>query len=265
MPSYGYYERSGPQNMLKIINTVTFIVMVIVNALANILPLNGLTTGDVSDAYPNLFAPAPITFSIWGVIYSGLALFILFQQKKRYDGIIQYIGNAFWISSVANILWIFAWHYNWIGTSLVLMIVILICLIHINVKLRARTLSLTENICVRAPFSIYFGWITVATIANVTTFLVYIGWNGFGIADEWWTIFAIVAGIIIATLTAWRQQDILYSLVIIWAYTGILLKHTSVNGFHNNYPAIISTVISCIVIMCVVIALIFFKQRTNRV
>ena len=72
-------RKESKAKILIIFNTITFILMVTVNALANLLPLNGLTTGEVSDSYPNLFAPAALTFSIWGVIYTGLTACILYQ------------------------------------------------------------------------------------------------------------------------------------------------------------------------------------------
>ena len=185
--------------------------MVTVNALANILPLNGLTTGEVSDSYPNLFAPAGITFSIWGVIYLGLAGFILYQLGafKGKSGInqevIMKIGHYSRISSLANTAWIFSWHFKLIQLSLVLMVVILVCLIKINTRLHAMDLRIKEKIFVRIPFSIYFGWITVATIANVTVFLVSIGWDGWGLSERVWTIIALGLGLIISMATTIRH------------------------------------------------------------
>ena len=175
--------------VLKALNTVFFVLMVLVNALANILPIGGVNTGQVSDSYPNLFAPAGITFTVWGVIYVLLALFILYQwgafKGKSGAGMeaALRIGPYFILSSAANIAWIFSWHYNIIPLSLALMIVILVTLIRAYQKINAGALSFKEKIFVRLPFSIYFGWITVATIANVTTLLVYLGWGGFGIGE----------------------------------------------------------------------------------
>ena len=120
---------------IKIWNMITFILMVVVNALANILPINGITTGGVSDSYPNLFAPAGITFVIWGVIYLLLGAFILYQfgafkGKKGYNlDSVERISVYFIVSSIANVAWIFSWQYKIIPLSMVLMIVILVTLI----------------------------------------------------------------------------------------------------------------------------------------
>ena len=179
--------------------------------------------------------------------------------------IINRIGPYFWISSLANSAWIFSWHYKLIQLSLVLMVVILVCLIMISVKLHSTDLRLKEKIFVRIPFSIYFGWITVATIANVTVFLVSIGWDGWGVSDRVWTILAIGVGLIISMLTTIRHKDIAYGLVVLWAYLGILIKHVSSSGFAGNYPDIILAVnMSLVVIVATLIFVIVKRIKTRR-
>jgi hypothetical protein len=242
----GVIEMARSKNYwgIRIITAVLFLLMVLVNALANTLPINGVQTGEVSDSFPNLFAPAGITFAIWGLIYLLLAGYSLYQiglfQKKDsvLNGeLVRKIGILFSVSSLANILWIFAWHYYKIPLTMVLMIIILVCLIMINLETRKYNLSLRDKFFVRLPFSIYFGWITVATIANVTTLLVSIGWDGFGISEPVWTVIIIVVGLAIAVLTIIRNKDIAYGLVIIWAYIGILIKHTAETGFAGAYTS----------------------------
>lgn len=242
----------------KVHTTVTFIVMIVVNALANIIPFNGLTTGQVSDSYPNLFTPAPLTFSIWGVIYILLAGYILYQYgflcKKESafsKDLMEKIGILFTISSMANTGWMFVWHYKSIGISVVLMLVILVCLILINLSTAKAELTNKEKILIRLPFSIYFGWITVATIANVTAFLVGIGWNGFGLPDWLWTIAVLIVGLLIAGLTMFKNQNLGYGIVVIWAYIGILIKHTTKSGFGGEYPFIILVLILCIIVLLI--------------
>jgi len=244
---------------IKILTTVTFLIMIVVNALANILPINGVTTGEVSDAYENLFAPAGITFAIWGLIYFLLAGYTLyqlgfFQGGEKYIKIelLEKIGILFSISSIANSIWIFLWHYNFIPLTVIFMIIILICLIMIVTEISKHKLTFREQLFIRLPFSVYLGWITIATIANITTFLVSIGWNGFGISDVTWTIIILIVGVIISALTIIKFKDIAYGLVIIWAYMGIYIKHTSLNGFAGQYPTIITTVIISIVIIIIV-------------
>lgn len=243
---------------IRIITLITFFIMVAVNGLANALPINGKTTGSISDFYENLFAPAGYTFAVWGLIYILLLIYSIYQLDFFKNGIdrtnsrlLDKIGVIFSISSVANTLWIFTWHYDVIWLSLVLIIVVLLCLILINREIVKSNLCFKEKLFIRLPFSIYFGWITVATIANVAVFLVSIGWDGFGIPETIWTIIVLLVGFLIASVTIIKNKDIAYGLVIIWAYVGILIKHSSANGFNGKYPSVISAVSICIAFLVI--------------
>ena len=250
---------------------VTFLIMILVNALANILPINGQGTGAVSDSYPNLFAPAGLTFSIWGVIYvllGGFTLYLLGILRKKEaplkTRLLESISLIFSVSSIANTVWIFAWHYNQIELSLVLMLVILGCLILINQLTVKETFSLQEKILIRLPFSVYFGWITVATIANVTTLMVDAGWKGFGISETAWTVVILAVGALIGIVTMQRQKDVAYGLVLIWAYLGILIKHATDSGFDSRYPIVIVAVSVCLTLFVLSeIRLILPKRQKN--
>ncbi|MDQ1281746.1 MAG: hypothetical protein QG630_97 [Patescibacteria group bacterium] len=236
---------------VKIFVVLSFIAMVMVNFLANRLPINGRSTGVISDSYPNLFAPAGVTFSIWGLIYLLLALYTLYQfilsrKNKSKENFLRNINTLFIYTSLANISWIFAWHYDFIGLSVLIMATLLILLIKITRIIYKEQLTSGEKFLISTPFSIYFGWITVAAIANTTVFLVSINWNGFGITDFIWTSIILLAGALIGILMIKKDKNIAYALVLIWAYFGILFKHVSVNGFNQEYQSIIITLIVCL-------------------
>lgn len=254
---------------IKLLVAFSFLLMVTVNALANIIPINGVNTGQVSDSYQNLFAPAGITFAIWGLIYLLLAAYTLYQlgffqshQSALKADIFNKVGIYFSISSIANTLWILSWHYYLIPLSMLLMVIILFCLIMIVNAINKAELSFRDKIFVKLPFSIYFGWITVATIANATALLVSIGWDGFGISEPVWAIIIILVGVIIAIATIFKNKDFAYGLTIIWAYSGILIKHISADGFAGQYPTIITTVIICIALVLIVEVFLLLKKRT---
>lgn len=221
--------------LLAILNLVGFLGTIIVNALANVLPINNITTGAISDLYPNLFTPAGLTFSIWGLIYVLLAIFVIYQliPSVRKDAqkvdFVQRIGPFFFISCLANIGWMFAWHYQNIALSLVLMLILLGCLLMIYLRLSIGTTEVTRNrkYLVYLPFSIYLGWITVATIANVTALLVDQNWGTFGLGEQFWAVAVIIVGIGIALSMLFTRKDIYYCLVVDWALLGILLKRLS--------------------------------------
>jgi hypothetical protein len=252
---------------IKILVLVTYIAMVVVNFLANGLPINNRGTGEISDAYPNLFAPAGPAFSIWGLIYLLLGVYVIYQfvkKEQKAEEVIQKINPLFIATSLANISWIFAWHYDYIGLSVCIMAVLLILLIKIADILRVEKFSALEKLSIWAPFSIYFGWITVASIANITIFLVSIGWNGFGIADFIWTSIILLVGALIGILRMNKDKNIAYGLVLVWAYSWILFKHLSAGGFDNQYPSIIVTVTVCLVVFLFSIGRIIYKKVRVR-
>jgi hypothetical protein len=251
------------EKIIKIITSLVFIAMVVVNYLANSLPLNNRSTGDISDAYPNLFAPTGLTFSIWGLIYLLLAGYLIYQfiisdQRKK---LFNQINILFLGTSLANIAWIFSWHYDYIGLSVLIMLVLLFLLIKISDITRIQKLSLKEKFFILAPFSIYFGWITVATIANITVFLVSVNWNGFGINDYIWTSIILIVGALIGIWRMLKDKNIIYGFVFVWAYLGILLKHLSESGFNGQYPSVITTVILCLIFFLIFIGKVIYKKK----
>mgnify|MGYP003602085722 FL=1 len=251
--------------LLRVLNLLFFLGMITVNALANILPINGMNTGEISDFYPNLFTPTALTFSVWGLIYLLLALFVLFQfglfgGKESESLISKKIGVWFIVSCTANLLWILAWHNLKIVLSVCLMLVLLVSLIVIVTKL-GRSENKKEQFFVRLPFFVYFGWITVATIANVTALLVSLRWSGFGLTEADWTVMMLAVGTLIASGVILRFKTISYGLVIIWAYTGILIKHLSQNGFNAAYPHIVIAAAVCVAIIVIDCCYIIVRKR----
>jgi hypothetical protein len=251
--------------LIKIFTLITFLIMITVNALANILPINGITTGDVSDSYSNLFAPAGITFSIWGLIYLLLAIYVIYQflpKKGKTENLINKINFYFIISSLANAIWIFLWHYRLIGISVMLMLVILYSLIKISALTNQKGLSMKDKLYIKVPFGVYFGWITIATIANITTLLVSLGWQNFIFPDQVWTIIILFVGAIIAALTTIREKNLAYGLVPVWAYFGIYIKHSSPEFFNGMYPSVILTTIVCMTIFLIIDSCLLFKKES---
>ncbi len=220
---------------LSILNLVGFIGTVVVNALATTLPINNITTGELSDLYPNLFVPTGLTFAIWGLIYILLGIFVVYQllPSVRRDAqkadFIQRIGALFFISCLANIGWIYAWHYKIVPLSLALMLILLGSLLAIYLRLNVGKSEAPKAVkfSVHLPFSVYVGWITIATIANITALLVNINWNAWGLGEQVWAVAVIIVGIAIALSVLFTRKDIFYTLVIDWALLGILLKRLS--------------------------------------
>lgn len=256
---------------IEILTAASFLLMIITNVLANLLPINGVTTGQISDFYPNLFVPAAFAFSIWGLIYMLLAGYVFYQLglfKGRVniaeESFENKIRRVFIISSFANSLWIVTWHYFQIVFSMILITVMFICLGYIFFTLNKYNFSFDKRIFVKIPFSIYFAWITVALIANFVVVAVSKQWYFFAAAEINWTIILLLLGLAFALLVVYRYKDAVYGMVIVWAYSGILIKHMSVNEFNRQYPLIIVTVIGSLVLLILLVFYVLIsKGETN--
>lgn len=219
----------------RIVAFVSFLFMISVNALANLIPFNAITTGAVSDFYFNLFAPAGITFGIWGVIYALLFIYGISQLKVNHDlsgrqNLFDDLAIPFTIINGANIAWILAWHYDFMEVTVLLMGIILSMLVLMMFEINRQPLYNWDSFVIAAPFQVYFAWICVASIANVTTLLVSWGFSSglanplFGMVDVVWLLIVLVVGLIVMTLSLLTFKATAIGLVFSWAYFGIYLK-----------------------------------------
>ena len=223
------------KDLLRQISVIlTIIATIIVNGLANALPINGLNTGQISDRFRVYFVPAGYVFSIWGLIYLGLIAFAIYQALPSQRQNPRLRVSGWWISlgGLANIAWIFLWHYEQFPLTLIAMLILLASLIvtYIHLEVGRTTVSKAETWTVRIPFSIYLGWITVATVANVTSLLDYLKWDRFGITPEIWMVIVLFAVLVIAVSMIVTRRDVAYTLVILWALAGISIKHAAVTA-----------------------------------
>jgi benzodiazapine receptor len=213
-------------------NILAFVLVIVVNGMANGVPLGGQTTGEISAKYPSLFTPAGYVFSIWGLIYLGLLIFVIWQAlpEQRTNKNLAAIRIPFLINCASNAIWIFMWHYDLLVLSLVLMFGILGSLIQIyrTLNIGLSNAPAAERWIAHLPFSIYTGWITVATIANLSAFQISQGWDDLGFDAVTWTIIKIaIAGTVAATVL-FRRRDIAFMLVAVWASAGIAAKHSGI-------------------------------------
>jgi hypothetical protein len=209
--------------------------VIAVNGLASASGLNNQTTGEISDQFDVFFVPAGYVFSIWGLIYLGLIAYTIYQllPSQRENPRLQQAGYLYVLSAAANVGWLFLWHYEifMFVPSLVVMAILLLLLIAIYLVLGIgrRKVSAVESWTVRVPFSIYLGWITVATIANATSLLDYLNWGGWGLTPEVWAIIMLAVAAVVALLVSLTRGDVAYALVIVWAFAGIAVKHSDTN------------------------------------
>ncbi len=250
------------KKILPFLNLVSFILVIALNYLANYLPLNGVSTGDVSDNFPSLFTPIGLTFAIWGVIYTLLGIFVFYQMgfvgsEQDLSFYRNRVGYLFVTSCILNIAWLFSWHYKMLLVSLCIMFALLINLILIYLRINGKSTYLRKrNYLVTLPFSIYLGWIMVASIANTSIYLLSINWNRFGYSDVFWTNVMLLIALFNFTLFVYFRRDIFVMLVYIWAAFGILYKHIFI--FDSQYIYIIIT--AAFVIGSGITSIVFSKR-----
>jgi translocator protein len=218
---------------------VTTVATIAVNGMANALPIAGRLTGEISDSFPVVITPAGYVFAIWGVIYLGLAAYATWQalpaqannRRARAIAVPVAIGN------LANLVWILLWHYLWIGTSLLAMLVLLVTLMLVYLRLRPRPgtgaavgeVTGAERVLARGTFSVYLGWITVATVANVTITL----WDAgvqerlLGLPPQAWGVVTLLVATALGARMLLRYRDLAYAAVLVWAFVGIVVAQSS--------------------------------------
>ena len=206
-------------------NIVALVIVIAVNALADILRFGGTTTGGVSAKYSSLFTPAGFTFSIWSLIYVLLIAFVVYQSLpgQRSNESLARISPWFKLGCAANALWMFAWHFEWSMVALLLMIALLVSLVAIYriLGIADSEASAGERWLVQLPFSVYLGWISVATIANMSAMQSALGWNHLGLEEVSWTLIKLAAAGAIAATVTLRRNDVAFGLVVGWAAFGI--------------------------------------------
>ncbi len=217
------------KNTLRQISVVVVLLAtIVINILADALPINGLGTGAISDGFHVYFVPAGYVFAIWGLIYIGLIAYAIYQAlpSQRDNPRLQATGWWVVLGGLANSAWIFLWHYLQFVGTLVAMLILLATLIAVYVRLGINRFKVSpgETWAVRVPFSIYLGWITVATIANISDVLDYLKWNRFGVSDAAWMVIVLGAVVLISSLMNFLRKDIASALVILWALAGIAAK-----------------------------------------
>jgi len=215
----------------QLANLLSVILALTVNVLASVLPLNGQNTGEISDRFQVFFVPAGYVFAIWGIIYIGWIAFTIYQflPAQKENPRLRRLGYWFALSGIFNAAWLFCWHYNQFGLSVLVMLILLGLLIASYLKLNVgrTTVSVVEKWCEDIPFSVYLGWITVATVANITDYLYLIGWNGFNIAPQAWAVIMLIVASLLGVAMAVTRHDSGYVFVLVWSFVGIAVKQSA--------------------------------------
>ncbi|MEP6989051.1 MAG: TspO/MBR family protein [Chloroflexota bacterium] len=215
----------------QFINIVALVFVLVMNGLSEAIPLNGQTSAQISNRLPIFFVPANYVFGVWGVIYTLLIVFVIYQAlpSQRENPYLRKIGYWFALTCVANGVWLVLFHYNQFALSMVAMLILLAALIVIytRIEIGRGAVRNATRWCIQIPFSTYLGWITVATVANAAYVLYDAKWNGFGISGEVWAAIMLVVATVITLTIIVTRRDVAYTAVLLWALVGIVIKQSA--------------------------------------
>ncbi len=251
---------------LQIANIVSLVTAVAVNYAVGTSAFNNPSIGEISDKYENILTPAGYAFGIWGLIYISLAVFAVFQAKGMFkkdnsSDFVLKIGWWFVVSNLANAGWIFAFSSDQIGLSVVLILLLLFCLIKITVNLNMEKWDapVRKIVLVWWPISIYFGWVTVATVANTSLYLTKLGWDGSPLTAQAWAIIMIlvVGGILFVMIQKRNMRE--YAIAGVWGIIALAVQNW------ENYSSVSYVAIGVSLAIIVATGLHAYKNRATSI
>ena len=246
-----------------IVNTLSLVFALVLNGLAGSGVFGGRSVGDVSAQYETLITPAGYAFAIWGLIYLLLILFVVYQWvawlRNREDTALKHTGLWFALGNLANGLWIVAWLNEYMGLSVVLIFLLLISLIVLTFRLRLVIWDAPVRIIafVWWPIVFYLGWIVVASVANVSVYLVSINWQGGILSPLSWALVMIVIATAIYLLLVFTRNMREAALLGVWAFIAIAVRQGSA------HPAIGYTAFAAAAVLLIVIAWHGYRNRAT--
>jgi len=250
---------------LAILNLLSVIFVIAVNYVSQALRLNDTTIGEISKKYDNLFTPADYAFAIWGIIFLGLFAYAIFQIRraffsKKESPFIEQTGYWFVLTNLLNAAWVLAFVYNYTGLSVLIMLGILFSLIKIilNTNMERWDAPIEVIAFVWWPICLYSGWIAVATIANVSAYLTKIGWDGFGLGDQDWTIMMITVATLLNIIMIWKRNMREFAIVGVWSLIAIFVRH------HNSIDSLANMALTCSIVLFIIIAIHAYRNRTTN-
>jgi uncharacterized membrane protein YwzB len=260
------------EKFFKIMVVISFIALITVNVLSFIVPFSGRSITEVAASYPNLFAPAFYVYSIWIPVFVLMGLFAVYQLNFFGHNHVQIKKEALYHARMVYIMvcillsvGIFAWIYDYIALSAMLILTLAICLQFFCRSLSTADLSKQEKLFIRLPFSLLYGWLTISTATTVIVLFASVNFTGLGLPIWAWSMATLAVFSIFAAYRTQRNRDIVYSFPILWDYIGILVRHLSKNGFDGQYPQIIITAILGIALLTGnLIFVLWFKKKKTR-
>lgn len=218
--------------ILASLHLLVLLALVFWNYYSNTGAINNKTVGSVSDNLDNLFTPAGYAFAIWGIIYLGLLVLGIYMVVCAFksDNNNEFIAKAaptLILAHLGNAVWLWFWLNEEAGISVIVMLFILgmLTLTVLRLNMQRWDAPLKFIALVWWPIGLYFGWISVATIANISSYLGKLNWTG-GISEIAWTIIMIFIATLLALFMIFNRNMREYGAVFMWAFVAIAVRHS---------------------------------------
>ncbi|MGQ9856046.1 MAG: TspO/MBR family protein [Fervidobacterium sp.] len=245
------------------ISGILLVLTLVINTLGALGFINGRSQKDISDSYPTLITPAPSTFSIWSLIYTllivSVIVMILRAKDEYYGEVVDEISLLFWLSCIFNMVWIVLFSFDLIGLSTIAIFALLIT--DVLIVQKSGKLQTQRRFLFPVTFGLYSGWLFIATVANITLWLVSINWNGFGISPEIWGVTILLVAVVLTWLVLTRIKNAIFPLPIAWAYFGIYKNLTSPEGYNNQYILLPKVAIIGAIILISLAVFQFYRNK----
>ncbi|NHC37768.1 tryptophan-rich sensory protein [Scytonema millei] len=246
-------QGSGRGILLPLATLLAILATLSVNALSNFFPVRGLNIGEIANTILQgvQITPANYAFAIWGLIYLGLIAYGIYQMlpAQRQNSTLHQVNVLLIIACLAQIAWVYLFTLQLFWLSVIAMLAILIPLIGAYLQLEiGKRVSRKFKWLVHVPFSIYLGWISVATIVNIASALYISNWDGWGVSPVGWTVIMLLIGAAIASVVALQRADIAFTLVFIWAYVAIAVRHLYLNNSAISITAVVAAIVLAVLL-----------------
>jgi len=254
-------QGSSREVLLPLATLFAILATLSVNILSNFFPVRGLNIGEIANTILQgvQITPANYAFAIWGLIYLGLIAYGIYQilPTQRHNSTLHRVDVLLIIACLAQIAWVYLFTLRLFWLSVVAMLAILLPLMGAYLRLEiGKRVSREFKWLVHVPFSIYLGWISVATIVNIASALYISGWDGWGISAVGWTVIMLLVGAAITSVVAIQRADIAFTLVFVWAYVAIAIRH-----LYLNHPAISITAVVAAIVLAVLLVFSGTKRK----
>lgn len=207
------------------------------NGYSNVNPPGEMNVGEMSNTIfaDVLITPAGWAFSIWGLIYMALIAFGLYQLLPAQWSNRKLAPHSYFLvlASLAQCFWIYLFLAQQFVLALLAMVEIWVMLLALYLRInhrpwnasrlqqRQRAIPRKERWLIHRPISLYFGWISIATVLNVALTLFSEGWGGWGLSPVFWTVMMMGVAAELGLLMLLRRQDETFAMVVIWALVWI--------------------------------------------